>query len=154
MCAILDTSVVHKVFGDNLPEAGRKFFEWLNAGKDKLVVVGRLLQELEKTYAFREWLKQALLAGRAVRFDDRRIGSETSTLERAESCQPNDPHVIALARISGARFLYSDDQALQRDFKDRTLIDNPGGIVYSTAKRNNFNSTHRSLLGRKNICKT
>lgn len=152
MCAILDTSVVHKVFGDDLPEAGGKFFEWLNAGKGKLVGGGRLLQELEKTYAFREWLKQALLAGRAVRPDDHRIGSETRALERAGSCQSNDPHVIAVARISGARFLYSDDQALQRDFKDRTLIDK--GIVYSTVRSDKFNSTHWRLLGRRYICKT
>ena len=154
MCAILDASVVHKVFGDNLSEAGRKFFEWLNTGKGKLVVGGRLLQELEKTYASREWLKQALLAGRAVRFDDHRIGSETSALKRAGSCRSNDPHVIALARISGVRFLYSDDQALQRDFRDRTLIDNPRGIIYSTSRSDNFKSTHRRLLGRKKICKT
>ena len=154
MCAILDASVVHKVFGDNLSEAGRKFFEWLNTGKGKLVVGGRLLQELERTYASREWLKQALLAGRAVRFDDHRIGSETGALKRAGSCRSNDPHVIALARISDVRFLYSDDRALQRDFKDRTLIGNPQGIVYSTVRSDDFNSTHRRLLGRRNICKT
>jgi len=154
MCAILDTSVVHKVFGDNLSEAGRKFFEWLNSGKGKLVVGGRLLQELERTYAFREWLQQALLAGRAVRSDDRRIGSETGALKRTGSCRSNDRHVIALARISGVRFLYSDDQALQQDFKNPALIDNPRGTVYSTLKSDEFTLAHQRLLGRKKICKT
>lgn len=154
MCAILDASVVHKVFGDNLSEAGRKFFEWLNTGKGKLVVGGRLLQELEKTYASREWLKQALLAGRAVRFDDHRIGSETGALKRAGSCRSNDPHVIALARISDVRFLYSDDQALQRDFKNPALIDNPRGTVYSTLRSDEFTPARRRQLGRRDICKT
>ena len=154
MCAILDASVVHKVFGDNLSEAGRKFFEWLNTGKGKLVVGGRLLQELEKTYASREWLKQALLAGRAVRFDDHRIGSETGAFKRAGSCRSNDRHVIALARISGVRFLYSDDQALQQDFKNPALIDNPRGTVYSTLKSDEFTLAHRRLLGRRDICTT
>ena len=154
MCAILDTSVVHKVFGDNRPEAGRKFFEWLNSGKGRLVGGGELLRELDRNHAFREWREQAQRAGRFERFDDREIDDRARTIETTASCRSDDPHVIALARISGVRLLYSDDQALQRDFRDRTLIDNPRGIIYSTTRSDNFKSTHRRLLGRKKICKT
>ena len=88
-----------------------------------------------------------------MRFGDQEIDNETRALETVASCRSNDPHVIALAQISGARFLCSDNQALQQDFKDRTLIGNPGGTVYSTAKSSNFSSTHWRLLHRKNICK-
>ena len=130
MCAILDASVVHKVFGDNRPEAGQKFFEWLDSGKGKLVVGGKLLRELERT-PIREWLQQALLAGLAAQPDNGEVDRRTRALEEAKSCQSDDPHVIALAQVSGARLLYSEDNRLQQDFKDPALIDNPRGKVYT-----------------------
>ena len=131
MCAILDANVVHKVFGDNRPEAGRKFFEWLNAGNGKLVVGGKLLRELDKTHDFSQWFRQALLAGWAKKSDAHEVDRKTKELKETESCKSDDPHVIALARVGGARLLYSEDNRLQQDFKDRALIDNPRGKVYT-----------------------
>lgn len=152
MCAILDASAVHRVFGDNSPEAGRRFLDWLDSGRGKLIVGGKLLRELSGTHAFQKWYARAQREGRAMRFSDREIDNETRVLEEAESCRSNDPHVIALARVSGARFLYSDDQDLQRDFKDSALIDNPRGVIYSTVRSGSFSPAHRRLLGRRNVC--
>ena len=131
MCAILDASVVHKVFGDNRPEAGAKFFEWFNARNGRLVGGGEQLRELDQNHAFRKWRGQAQQAGRFTRFDDREVDRRTRALEEAKSCQSDDPHVIALAQVSGARLLYSEDNRLQQDFKDPALIDNPRGKVYT-----------------------
>ena len=47
------------------------------------------------------------------------------------------PHVLALAQVSGARLLYSNDQTLQRDFKNSKLIKNPRGNVYTTLRNKN-----------------
>lgn len=142
MCAILDASVVHKVFGDNRPEAGQRFFEWLNSRKGKLVVGGKLLRELERA-PIQKWLQQALLAGLVAQPDNGEINRRTRALNVAMSCQSNDPHVIALAQVSGARLLYSEDNRLQQDFKDRALIDNPRGKIYKGQRR---------LLRRKDLC--
>lgn len=150
MCAILDASVVHKVFGGNRPEAGRKFFEWFNSGKGKLVGGGKLLRELDQNHAFREWRGQAQQAGRFERFDDHKIDDKVRALEKTASCRSNDRHIIALAQTSGARLLYSDDGKLHQDFKNLK----PRGFVYSTAIKGNFSSEHRHLLGKRNICKT
>lgn len=46
----------------------------------------------------------------------------------------DDPHVLALARLSGTRLLYSEDQRLIEDWKNKRLIDRPRGSVYRTAK--------------------
>ena len=46
MCAIVDTNVVHEVFGRQPTDAGEGFFRWLNSGKGKLVVGGKLKEEL------------------------------------------------------------------------------------------------------------
>ena len=60
--------------------------------------------------------------------------------------------MIALAQISGARLLYTNDSNLQKDFTNRLLIKNPRGKVYTTMLSQDFNSTHRRLLTR-NVCR-
>ena len=54
-------------------------------------------------------------------------------LQRRGLLQSDDSHVIALARASGARLLYTGDTALIADFKDKRLIDKPRGRIYSGA---------------------
>lgn len=68
----------------------------------------------------------------------------------------NPEHIIALAKISGARLLYSNDQLLQRDFNEKELIDKPRGKIYSTHKtdeydNSKFDEAKRRLLNR-NLC--
>ena len=47
MCAILDANVAGQVFGTGRPPAGAKFFEWIDSGRGRLVIGGRLRRELE-----------------------------------------------------------------------------------------------------------
>ena len=156
MCAIVDANVAHEVFGSDRPEAGVKFFEWINSGIGRLVAGGKLLEELNRTSA-REWARQALNAGliRNVRETD--VNARMEELQNERACRSNDPHILALAQISGARLLYSNDRNLQRDFSNRSLIGNPPGKIYSTDERRNpnreFKSAHRRLLGRKDLCR-
>lgn len=155
MCAILDNSVVGKVFKNRNSEAGKKFFEWINSGKGSLVVGGKLRDELEGTSNFRLWWQQAIEAGQVRKLDDskeRRIKDKTEELIDQGVCRSDDHHVIALAQISGVHFLYSDDADLQADFKNRNLIDNPRGVVYSTQKSDTFTPGHRRMLSGK-VCR-
>ena len=170
MCTILDNDVVHQVFisddrlesrDDNRPEAGKAFFDWIDSGKGNLVIGGKLLQELAKTRSFRDWMQEHILSGRGVRrVNDQKVNDRTQTLEKAGSCRSNDKHIIALAQVSGARLLYSNDRNLGDDFRDRTLIDNPQGRVYTTRRDKNapqaldntrFRRSHRELL-KRNVC--
>ena len=59
----------------------------------------------------------------------------------------------ALAKISGARLLYSNDKDLHQDFKDKNLIDNPRGRVYSTLESKNFSVSHSRLLKKRDLCR-
>ena len=61
--------------------------------------------------------------------------------------QSDDPHILALAQIGGARLLYSDDQPLHGDFKNAALLDPPGAI-YSTLRSGTFGPAKRRLLAR------
>jgi hypothetical protein len=152
MCAVIDANVAHEVFGSSQQPAGRGFLEWINKGLGRLVAGGKLVAELDGTPA-REWLRQAQNAGRVARVNDEEVNARTAQLEDEQKCRSNDPHVIALAQVSGARLLYSNDTTLHADFKDRSLIDEPAGHVYSTNKTKNFTPARRRLLARKDLCR-
>ena len=113
-----------------------------------LVVGGRLREELYRSAtagrAIQEWIRTR----RAVDTEDLRPGEvefETLALEAAGACRSNDEHVIALARVSGARLLCSKDQLLHQDFRNRELVSNPRGRVYQT-------SDHTHLLMHEGQC--
>ena len=117
MCAIVDSSVRDEVFGGAAPPAGRQFFTWLNEGKGKLVIGGKLRLELAASQSFVKWLRQAVNSGRATTLDDARVEKATNEVVSENICRSNDAHVIALARLSGARLLYTNDYDLEDDFK-------------------------------------
>ena len=155
MCAILDANVVHEVFGANLPPAGEEFHSRINSAKLTLVVGGKLLEELERSArGFNEWVRNASLYGRARLIDADQVAEQTAQVEKDGAYTSDDPHVLALAQVSGARLLYSNDAELQKDFKRKRLINNPPGKVYSTLKDKAFTSTHRGLLEASDLCRT
>ena len=152
MCAIVDANAAHQVFGRNRPSAGIEFFNWISYGTGSLVIGGKLREELDQISSFSDWLNEAIQSGRVILAEDNIVLAEAMNLKNSGLCQSDDEHVIALARLSGARLLFSNDYKLQRDFKDKKLIDEPRGSVYSTLQNRDVTSTHKNLL-RKNVCK-
>ena len=152
MCAILDANVVGQVFGTDRPAAGQAFFRWIDAGPGHLVVGGRLRRELDRSLAFQAWRLQAALAGRVTLLNDEAVDGRARALEQQNVCRSDDPHVVAVAQVGGARLLYTNDGALQADFGDKALIDRPRGKVYSTRTRDDLTPAHRRLLANRNLC--
>jgi len=152
MCAIVDVNVSHEVFGDNRPEAGERFFRWLNSGSSRLVVGRKLLDELKYKNA-QEWIRQAILAGRVHQETSSMVDEKEEELQRMGRCHSNDTHVVALAQVSGARLLYSNDKELHQDFGNKRLIDRPRGKVYSTNEHRHFTDIHERLLRNRNLCR-
>ena len=151
MCAIVDANRADDVFGPNRSEAGEAFFNWLWEGRGKLVIGGEVRRELAQTSA-RDWLQQLLLAGRAIDVDDGQVDARAK--EVRGQCHSDDPHVIALAQLSSARLLYSNDKDLHRDFGNRQLVSEPRGRIYSTNESDHFSQHRRRLLGRDDLCKS
>ena len=152
MCAIVDANVAHQVFGPDRPEAGIKFFNWIASGKGRLVAGGKLLKELSGSEAFRAWWSQPQLAGLTTTFQEKTVDRQTQEVERERVHQSNDPHVLALAQISGARLLFTNDRDLQQDFKNSKLIEPSGGRIYTTIRSGTFGKAHKSLLRRQDPC--
>ena len=115
MCAIVDANAANEVFGDAFSPAGRAFFEWINKGRGQLVADGKLLAELEKLTKFKEWSQKARLSGILRTENTVEVNARTSQIGNSGMCRSDDPHVIALAQVSGARLLYTNDKPLHRD---------------------------------------
>lgn len=77
--------------------------------------------------------------GRAMKIDDELVEKELEIVTQIGLCKSNDEHIIALARAGKVRLLCSHDNALQSDFKNKSLLDNPRGKVYK-------NRRHKRLL--------
>ena len=153
MCAILDANVAGQVFGMDRPPAAKAFFDRIDSGRVRLLIGGGLRRELDRISAFGDWRRQAVLAGRVTLLNDEMVDGRATELGRDNACRSNDEHVIAVAQLGGARLLYSNDRALQDDFRDKALIDQPRGKVYSTRTRDDMTPTHRRLLANRNLCR-
>ncbi|MBX3351473.1 MAG: PIN domain-containing protein [Phycisphaeraceae bacterium] len=70
---------------------------------------------------------------------------ETEASRISSRCKSNDTHIIAIARISGARTIWTDDKALMRDWRDGSLLKSPRGRVFSKVD-------HVHLLGHTPGC--
>ena len=154
MCAIIDANAAHEVFGEESarPGAGQGFFNWIRKRDGRLVVGGKLRDELHRV-GLKKWMRTTLQAGDIRFVDDKSVDCRAKELDGEGACQSNDSHVIALAEISGARLLYTNDRKLQGDFIK--LVE--GGRVYSTntdvtPKNRDFTPAKRNLLARYESC--
>ena len=152
MCAIVDANVAGEVFGNEVSPAGREFFNWLNDGRGRLVVGGKLLNELEGRRDFTKWASVAALAGQLTTLNVDQVEERTREIEREAKHSSNDPHVLAVAQIGRVRLLFTNDRALGQDFGNRHLIARPRGRVYHTRDKKGFSKTHKRLL-RTNVCR-
>jgi hypothetical protein len=155
MCLIIDANVAHK-FDDPPHEDVKPVVHWL-LGKHKkklprAVIGGKLRAELQQAgEAIRRFLRILGQAGRLLDIADRRVDAEQEEVENSlnrENVQhADDPHVLALARVSGSRLLASEDSrsGLHALFKDRRFL-KPPGKVYQ-------NASHEHLLRAAPDCK-
>ena len=154
MCAIVDANVGHEVFDSNRhTEAGRFFYNWLmrpNGGT--IVAGGALLRELNRSESFRRFFGERLLASRARRIPDDQVSRAEEEVRSQGVHSSNDEHILALATVSGARLLFTNDQDLQQDFTDRQIVGGTRGRIYTTIEHRDIRRSHRGLLNRTDLC--
>ena len=163
MCAIIDNDVSHQAFGANPTGPGLFFRDWLSRSNGGIIVAGgRLFRELIQNPNFRSFFEARQQAGRAIRIPDAVVDEAEAELHDMET-RSNDKHVLALARVSGARLLFTNDNALKLDFTDTNIIPNTPGHIYTTNRGRNVRRyaeqeitqvtrTHKSLLNRTDLC--
>lgn len=125
----------------NAPHADyRPVLAALLTGKKKIVIGGsKQKTEYQKLAAVWKFLRSLDQAGRAQLIPDSQVDVEELHVKQQLVIASDDPHILALARVSGARLLCSHDQALHADFCNALIISNPRGKVYQ-------NASHAKLL--------
>jgi hypothetical protein len=145
MCVIVDTNVASIVFLEPTTPDYLPLVEWLHRRGGRIVFGGRLSVELMKVTRIAKRLRSLNQAGIALQYTTEEIKEEENAIR--EQCYPrsDDLHILALARVSGARILCSNDGDLEQDFKDTSIVPSPRGKVYKRAQ-------HRRLLKHSSSC--
>ena len=142
---------MYEVLGDQRTDAGREFLAWIYSAKGRLVVGGKLMDELSKASGrFEDWAKDIWQAGKLQIVKPETISKGEAEIMKNKKLRSNDAHIIALALVSGARLLYSDDGALQDDFKDTALLPRPKGKIFPNGPK--FRKARQRLLSSAKLC--
>lgn len=139
MCLIVDTNVLLSMLDAKHP-VGKLVLRWLLQRDGMLAQGGKLTEEAARVSEVRSTLLELKRAGRLF---DARL-HDTGTFDAVQDdyetrCTSNDAHVLAVAHVSGARTLATNDQALTEDFKNAKLLPRPRGRVL-------HDETHGHLL--------
>lgn len=140
MCLILDVNVVHKVFPAPHDDF-KPIHKALISGRARLVYGGELTREYERL-AFRRVLLRLDQRGAAKQFPDSAVDAEAERLRRGRLCKSNDTHILALAEVSGARLLCSEDVDLGDDFTNAAILSKPRGSVYKRVEHEHLIREH------------
>lgn len=153
MCSIVDADSADIVFGESPPEGAARFLQWLEQGRYRLIIGGKRLEEEFKRTSLvtQAWMAQAQASGLLWIENWDRVNEREAVLIASGMCRSNDEHIIAIALVSGARLLYSDDRRLHEDFRDARLLDNPRGRIYPRA---GSRRQQESMLRRDDLCVT
>ena len=146
MCAIVDANVAGRFFSRPPDPEFLPLWKCIDDGKSILVVGGRLRDELEAIGRAAEQIRIWAQAGLVGFVAPEEVEAATASVAGTGLCASDDEHIIALARVSGARLLCSEDQNLHADFRNRDLIRDPRGAVYQ-------NASHVHLLGHRQGCR-
>ena len=138
---IVDASVATTFFNNEDPRYPRVRMA-VRQGRCCLYYGGLLRREYERIRSIMRTLLALDAAGRAKAVPDMMVDELTEHLDRSGVCQSDDPHIIALAKITGSRLLCTDDHPLQQDFTNRSLLNNPRGKILK-------DDTHCHLLPRR-----
>jgi hypothetical protein len=147
MCLIIDNNVVQRILLQTNDLAFKDVRQALFSSGGfvvRMVYGGKLSQEYQSNHEVMKIVNALDQAGRARKIDDTALDNETQIVETLGLCKSDDPHVIALARVARVGLLCSEDAKLMQDFKNKSLIVQPRGKVYSKA-------SHKPLL--RKYCK-
>lgn len=142
MCLIIDANCASDTLS---PKPHAEFAPIMQAiiNKNAVMVLGgkKLREEYQKLPSVWRFVVMLDKAGKALMCSDSAVDDMQKELEDSGQLSSDDPHIIALAKVSGARLLCSKDQNLHKDFRSAKLVNSPRGSIYQ-------NKNHKALLGK------
>jgi hypothetical protein len=144
VCAIIDANQFSLAFSAPPDSRYVPLLRWLLDGGGALAYGGtKYASELGAHANAVAFFAERFRAGRAVRIPNDAVDAKTASLASQGQCESNDEHIIALALLSGARTICTQDEALTRDVRNPTLLSDPRGRVYRTAAHSHLLTHHR-----------
>lgn len=141
MCLIVDNNAAQRVFvdpdDDDYGPLHRLLFHPTKT-RCRIVYGGRLTQEYAGNRRVAAAVVALLRAGRARRVSDATLNAKTVEVSDGGELESDDPHIIALAVLSGVRLLCSHDADLCRDFRNPKIISKPRGNIYRGEAHNDL----------------
>ena len=109
MCIIIDANVLGEFLSEVVNEDCKPIYQWLEKG-GKIIYSsgGRFSDEIGADA--RRKLNELARKGNAILIGARIFQNAEAAVKRDGSCKSDDFHVLALAKISGARALYTRDR--------------------------------------------
>jgi hypothetical protein len=137
MCLIVDNNVAHKVFGSKPDPEFAPIREALFGRFQHVAAIvhysNALLREYAASPAHLRTLLELSRAGRAFKLPEADVVREFKRIVKSGACVSDDQHIIAIARVGGARLLCSHDRNLHCDFTNVALVPTPQGKIYQDA---------------------
>ena len=144
MCVIIDANVLGKFLSEPEDEDCDPIYQWLRKG-GKIVYSSGGQFGHEIGASARGKLSELASKGNAIFIGAQEFQDIEASVKTDGLCRSDDFHILALAKFTRARVLYTKDQKLIHDFKNKDLIDKPRGRIY-TSKSN------KDLLNRS-VCR-
>lgn len=145
MCLIIDKGVCWRMYAPKTNPEAVPVIEWLFGPSGNLVYGGANAAELMEHPQVVVILAKLRQAGKAVRLSDEKVDAEAKRIKDAHSPRTNDVSILAIAKLSGARTLWTADADLMNDFRNTTIVPSPRGSVYGKIE-------HRELLCHRPGC--
>lgn len=133
MCLIVDANLCSVIFKKTSDKTFQNLRQAIFSSHLTLVHGGKLTDEYYRAGVL-DVIASLSRSGRAIKVSDALIDAQLAIIE--DSCTSDDQHVIALARANRrlGRVLCTNDEALRCDFKNKALVDEPRGTVYSPSR--------------------
>lgn len=144
MCMIVDANVMGKFLREPENEDCDPIYRWLgNGGKILYSSGGQFKYEISASAKVK--LSKLAAKGNAILVGAEKFHKIERDITTSNLCKSDDFHILALASFTGARVLYTKDRDLIKDFKNKSLIDNPRGRIYSS--KSNAGLLNQSICG-------
>jgi len=131
MCIIVDTNRMSEFLCSQKKEDVAPIHQWLKKRHGFLIYSTGDKFSDEVKHKARKILQQFMNAGYAKLVPSHEFIEDAKSLRENATVKSDDYHVLALARATSARILFTSDKNLIKDFTNKTLVDNPRGKIYS-----------------------
>jgi predicted nucleic acid-binding protein len=132
MCIIVDANAIHRFFNEDA--AAAVLLDAVMKPTTRITVGGTALKaEYEASKRFVSLMLRLEQAGRINFTCSADVDQECRSVEKLPR-QSNDIHILALARVSKTRVLFSFDNALAADFKCSAIL-HPKGRVFKSPQQ-------------------